>query len=100
MHPMRLLSAVLSFIVITSAIAADQDASASRGPVKSPLLQQPSWRVRLAFFPADSTAVRPDYELGMKLHDNGVSADMVLDYSDFAIKARLDEIEALPKPNC
>jgi len=25
---------------------------------------------------------------------------MVLDYSEFAIKAKLDEIEALPKPSC
>jgi hypothetical protein len=87
-------------VEITAAIAAEQDASAGQGPVKSPLLQRPSWRVRLAFFPADSTSERPDYELGMRLHDNGVSAEMVLDYSDFAIKARLDEIEALPKPSC
>ena len=32
--------------------------------------------------------------------DNGVSRDMVLDYSKFAIKPKLDEIEALPKPSC
>jgi hypothetical protein len=32
--------------------------------------------------------------------DNGVSRDMVLDYSEFAINAKLDEIEALPKPSC
>jgi hypothetical protein len=25
---------------------------------------------------------------------------MTLDYGDFAIRAKLDEIEALPKPNC
>jgi hypothetical protein len=28
------------------------------------------------------------------------SRDMVLDYSEFAINAKLDEIEALPKPSC
>jgi hypothetical protein len=89
-----------SSVEITAAIAAEQDASAGSGPAKSPLLQRPSWRVRLAFFPAGSTSEQPDYELGMRLHDNGVSRDMVLDYSDFAIKARLDEIEALPKPSC
>jgi hypothetical protein len=86
-------------VEITAAIAAEQDASAG-GAVKSPLLQHPSWRVRLAFFPAGSTSEQPDYELGMRLHDNGVSGEMVLDYNDFAIKARLDEIESLPKPNC
>ena len=64
------------------------------------LLARPSWRMRLAFFPADSGNDKPDYELGMRLLDNGVSRDMVLDYGEFAIKARLNEIEALPKPRC
>jgi hypothetical protein len=67
---------------------------------KSPLLQRPSWRMRLAFFPADSKSEEPDYELGMKLLDNGVSEGMTLDYSDYVIKATLDQIEALPKPHC
>jgi hypothetical protein len=89
-----------SAVEITAAIAGEQNAASGGQTVKSPLLDRPSWRVRLAFFPAGSTSEQPDYELGMRLHDNGVSADMVLDYSDFAIKARLDEIEALPKPSC
>lgn len=67
---------------------------------KSPLLNRPSWRIRLAFFPADSKAEQPDYELGMRLLDNGVSQDMTLDYSDYVIRARLDDIEALPRPSC
>ena len=67
---------------------------------KSPLLNHPGWRVRLAFFPADPKAEQPDYELGMLLLDNGVSRDMVIDYGDYAIRAKLDDIEALPKPHC
>ena len=56
--------------------------------------------MRLAFFPADTKADEPDYELGMRLFDNGVSGDMSLDYSDYVIKAKLDEIEPLSKPAC
>ena len=67
---------------------------------KSPLLDRPSWRMRLAFFPADSKQEQPDYELGMRLLDNGVSQDMTLDYGDYVIRARLDDIEALPRPGC
>jgi len=88
---------------VTAVIGAPQtaEAGAAEEPVKSPLLARPSWRMRLAFFPADATADdKPDYELGMRLLDNGVSRDMVLDYGDFAIKAKLDKIEALPKPSC
>jgi EipB-like len=66
----------------------------------NPLLQRPGWRVRLAFFPADASVERPDYELGMRLLDNGVSQDMLIDYGDYSIRAKLDDIEPLSKPSC
>jgi hypothetical protein len=74
-------------------------------PLDNPLLQRPSWRVSLAFFPADSSGNKsdvetPDYQLTMRLLDNGVSQDMALDYGDYVLKAKLDDIEALPKPSC
>jgi len=75
----------------------EPDAEAAK---KSPLLNRPGWRVRLAFFPADQKAEKPDYELGMLLLDNGVSRDMVIDYGDYAIAAKLNDIEPLPKPHC
>jgi hypothetical protein len=36
----------------------------------------------------------------MRLLDNGVSQDMLIDYGDYSIKAKLDDIEALGKPSC
>jgi hypothetical protein len=66
----------------------------------SPLLQRPGWRVRLAFFPVDASVEKPDYELGMRLLDNGVSQDMLIDYGEYSIRAKLDDIEPLTKPNC
>jgi hypothetical protein len=56
--------------------------------------------VRLAFFPVDANAEKPDYELGMRLLDNGVSQDMVIDYGEYSIRAKLDDLEPLTKPNC
>ena len=67
---------------------------------KNPLLDRPGWRVRLAFFPPDQKVEKPDYEIGMVLLDNGVSLDMVIDYGEYAIRAKLDDIELLPKPGC
>jgi opacity protein-like surface antigen len=80
----------------------DKDDRPSAATLADPLLKKPSWRVRLAFFPpnSDEGAETPDYELGMRLLANGVSRDMELDYGDYVIKARLDEIEPLPKPSC
>jgi hypothetical protein len=66
----------------------------------SPLLERPGWNVRLAFFPDDANAEEPDYELGMRLLDNGVSTDMVIDYGDYSIRAKLVDIEPLGKPRC
>jgi hypothetical protein len=36
----------------------------------------------------------------MDLLDNGVSRNMLIDYSDYSIRAKLDDIEPLGKPNC
>jgi EipB-like len=87
---------------VSAVIGAPQDAEsgAAAEAVKSPLLARPSWRVHLAFFPADAASDTPKYQLDMRLLDNGVTRDMVFDYGDFAIKATLKEIEALPKPSC
>jgi hypothetical protein len=88
--------------VQVSAVVGQEQAVAAGGDgaPASPLLGGRSWRVRLAFFPPDQKSEKPEYELGMRLYENGVSRDMLLDYGDFAVKAKLDEIEALPKPNC
>jgi hypothetical protein len=65
-----------------------------------PLLDRPSWRMRLAYFPPDSEAETPDYEETIQLLDNGVVRDMLLDYGDYSLRVKLDDIEALPKPRC
>ena len=86
--------------VLVSAVIGQKVEPDPKDPLKAPILQHPGWRVRLAFFPADVNAEKPDYELGMLLLDNGVSRDMTIDYGDYTIKAKLDSIQALPKPVC
>ena len=88
-------NAVQVSAVIGGKLTADPAAA-----TRSPLLERPGWRVRLAFFPVDANAEKPDYELGMRLLDNGVSQDMVIDYGEYSIRAKLDDIEPLSKPNC
>lgn len=83
-----------------SAVIGPQLADDPAGRKFGPLLQKPGWPLRLAFFPADSKAELPDYELGMTLLADGVSQSMVIDYGEYAIDATLDDIEPLPKPHC
>ncbi len=80
--------------------AAAKDQAKPDNSLNDPVLQRPGWRVRLAFFPADPNAEKPDYELGMLLLDDGISRDMTIDYGDYTIKAKLNKIEALGKPHC
>ncbi|MBV8394097.1 MAG: DUF1849 family protein [Alphaproteobacteria bacterium] len=62
---------------------------------------QPEWGVRFAFFAnGDQGAAQPEYELALGLLGNGVARSMLLDYGDFAVDARLIQIEALPRPKC
>jgi hypothetical protein len=82
------------------ASAGGKSASAPDKSLDDPVLQRPGWRIRLAFFPADPSAEKPDYELGMTLLDNGISRDMTIDYGDYKIKAKLNKIEALGHPRC
>jgi outer membrane protein OmpA-like peptidoglycan-associated protein len=69
-------------------------------PIKNTLLLRPGWHVRLAFFPSESKSEEPDYELSMRLLDNGVSQNMELDYGDYVVRAELEQIEPLPRPAC
>ena len=78
----------------------DAKANPPSATIKSPLLDRPSWNVRMAFFPESSKDENPDYELGMRLMDNGISSEITIDYGDYVIKAKLKEIQALPKPAC
>jgi hypothetical protein len=92
-------SAEENAVQVSAFIAAKPTADRTAAKL-DPLLERPGWRIRLAFFPADAKADVPDYELGMMLLDNGVSRDMIIDYGDYTIRAKLDDIEALAKPSC
>ena len=69
-------------------------------PPHAALLDRPSWRIRLAFFPTDPAVETPDYEESVRLLDNGVLQDMLFDYGDYSVHAKLERIEALPRPHC
>ena len=69
-------------------------------PILAKLATPKSWRVKLAFFPQASKEADPDYEIAVRLYQNGVVRDMVMEYSNFSLKAVLDKAEALAKPKC
>jgi hypothetical protein len=97
-----------------NAIILKPDPQTAKPTIKSPLLDSPGYRVRVAFYPADGTggadaehaetavadAEQPEYEMTMTLHDNGVVSDYDYDYEDFSVHGKLEAIQALPRPHC
>ena len=56
--------------------------------------------MRLAFFPQDSRAAAPEYEIEIDQLDNGVATRMVLDFHAFSVVLTIDKIEAVTAPSC
>ena len=61
---------------------------------------QPSWRIRLAYFPLDKQTLEPDREQGFRVFANGVVDELVIDYGDFTIDAVLEDLKPLPESGC
>lgn len=55
-----------------------------------------SGRVHIAFFPAASHAMAPDYELGMRFFADGVSDRLDMDFGEFSMHGDLTSLHLLP----
>lgn len=64
------------------------------------LTKGPSWRFDMAFFPIAAQEAVPDYEVGLRYFANGVAKDVLQNFGDFSLRARLERLEPLPKPDC
>ena len=62
---------------------------------------QPSWRLRLAFFDLGGPeAAEPEQEQALRIYANGVVDELVLDFPEFSVRAILEELEPLATPGC
>ena len=57
----------------------------------------PSGRVRIAFFDRGNGVVEPDFEVGMRYWDNGVSDDLTMDFGDFVMSGHMTTFKLQPK---
>lgn len=69
-----------------------------RFPALAPL---GSARMRVAFFDRDSKgsgggASTPDYEVGLRYYENGVADGLKMDFGEFVVAGKLEELELLP----
>ncbi len=68
--------------------------------IDATLLTGPAWDVRMAFFPLNNTEAESEYEMNIRLHQNGIISDMLVEYDDFSVTQKLIALESLPVPLC
>ena len=56
--------------------------------------------MHIAFYPLDSRAAAPDYEVQAVVLDNGVTPKLKLVFTSFTTIQTLEKIEALTSPKC
>jgi hypothetical protein len=60
----------------------------------------PGWRIQLSFFDFKSRDQMPIYKIIFTLYSNGIAGDLVMDYSNFAVRGKLSNLKVLPSLGC
>jgi hypothetical protein len=57
------------------------------------------WPVDIAYFDmeGDGGEELPEYRISFKLHPNGMTRDLLMDYGDFSMKGKLVDLALLPE---
>ncbi len=85
---------------ISGPITAAQQPDLSDVPGGDDFSGMKSWNVLIAYYLHGTQEEVPEYEFAFVLYENGVAADLVMDYSDFSLSGRLSSVEALPDSGC
>ncbi len=67
-------------------------------PALAPLEKDSYWPVDIAYFDLSQGEEVPSYRISFKLHENGFTRDLVMDYGDFSMKGKLVKLEMLEAP--
>ena len=64
------------------------------------LSEAANWNMRLAYFPVYDPKQTPDVELGVELREDGIVKLILQDFGNYAVVARLDQVELLKDSGC
>lgn len=65
-----------------------------------PMLNTPSWPIRLAFFSPKSDEPEPEFEMAVDYHDNGVASSIVQSFKGFSLAGHLQSLDILARHGC
>lgn len=65
------------------------------------LAEESYWPVTMAYFnETEGGDEIPDYQISFKLHENGVTRDLAMDYGEFVLNGQLVELDWLDRQSC
>ena len=85
---------------VSALISGQNDGTQLSKKVKSSLTAARNWRARLAYFPYFKQGQLPEFELGVDYRADGIISRILQDFGEYAIEARLDQVELLPQDHC
>lgn len=89
--------------VMTTTVIFGRKSDAKAGdpelPVLSALGKDKYWPVDIAYFDetGEGGEEMPEYRVSFKLHENGITRDLVMDYGDFSMTGKLVNLAVLPQ---
>ena len=94
-----------SEVMMTSVIVGKAESVEEDDPERSAmkkLADDKFWPVTIAYFDGEETEGEetPDYNISFKLHESGITRDLLMNYGEFSIKGRLVDLAMFetPKP--
>lgn len=92
--------------VMTTTVIIGKEETTGQGdpelPVMNKLAPDPYWPVDIAYFDlskaGNSGEEVPEYHISFKLHENGVTRDLLMDYGDFSMKGKLVNLSLFAAP--
>jgi hypothetical protein len=90
--------------VMTTTVIVGKPAAAAANdpelPVLDRLAKDKYWPVDIAYFDDanDGGEEVPEYRIAFKLHENGLTRDLLMDYGDFSMKGRLVNLSVFDTP--
>jgi hypothetical protein len=90
---------VMTTTVVIGKPTTEKAGNMEAGPLKA-LADDTYWPVNIAYFDmiGQGGEETPDYRTSFKLHANGLTRDLVMDYGDFSMKGTLVNLDVFDKP--
>jgi hypothetical protein len=84
---------------ITSVIGSPREIEAGSGDAHGAVTES-AWPISMAYYNVEHPTEMPEFEASFLLSEDGVLRDLVLDYGDFSLDAKLEKLELLERPQC